>query len=99
MRKHKTVRKELILCAAIELALKVGYQHLIRDEVAKKAGVSGPLLNKHYGTIRELRQQVLKTAIEKGIIEIVAQGLGMRDPIALKATDEIKQKAFNFMTT
>jgi AcrR family transcriptional regulator len=99
IRKHKKIRKEMILCTAIEMSLKVGYQHLIRDKVAKKAGISGALVNKYFGTIETLKKEVLRVAIEKGIIEIVAQGLGMRDPDALKAPEEIKQKAFSFMKT
>jgi AcrR family transcriptional regulator len=99
VRKHKKIRKDMVLCTAIEMALKVGYQHLIRDEVAKEAGISGSLVNKYFGTIEKLKKEVLRAAIEKGIIEIVAQGLGMRDPDAMKAPEEIKQKAYSFMTT
>lgn len=99
IRKHKKVRKEMVLCTAIQMSLKVGYQHLIRDDVAKAAEVSGSLVNKYFGTIDNLKKEVLRAAIEKGIVEIVAQGLGMRDPEALKAPEEIKQKAFSFMNT
>lgn len=97
VRKHRKVRREMVLTAAIEMSLRVGYRHLIRDDVAKEAGISGGLINKYFGTIENLRKEVLRTAIQKEILEIVAQGLGMRDPEVMKVSDDIKQKAFHFL--
>lgn len=97
VRKHKKIRKEMILCTAVEMSIKIGYQHLIRDEVAKEARVSGALINRYFVTIDDLKKEVLRVAIEKEIVEIVAQALGARDTEVLKISEELKQKAFNFM--
>lgn len=98
IRKNRQIRKDMVLCAALDLSLKVGYQKLIRDEVANAAGVSGALVNKYFGTIEKLKREVIRAAIQREIIEIVAQGLGMRDPDVLRAPEEIKQKAYAFLS-
>lgn len=98
-KKHPQIRKELLLCTAIDIAIRHGYQKLTRDKIAKEAEVSTGLINKYFGTIAKLKKAVLKAAIEREIIEIIAQGLGTREPMILKASSAVKQKALDYMST
>lgn len=96
-RKHSIVRKELLLCAAIDLSLKIGYQNITRIKIAKKAHVSVSLINRYFGKIEDLKKEILKAAIEKEVIEIIAQGLKTKDLAVLKISDRLKKKALSFL--
>lgn len=83
-------RDTRILDAAIELAKADGYQWITRAQVCAKAGVSAGTVNNAYTDMRSLKRAVLSAAVERGIIEIVAQGLADSHPIAQAAPAEIK---------
>lgn len=91
------LRKEHILNVATNMAVKIGYTSLTRDGVAEAAGVSFSLVSKHFGTMVQLKREVMRTAIKREILEIIAQGLVNGDDRALKAPEEVKIKASNFI--
>lgn len=86
-------RDDRILEAAINLALQDGYQWITRARVAADADVAAGTINLAFGDMKGLKRAVLRAAIERGIIEIVAQGLADRHPIAMDAPAEIKAQA------
>lgn len=86
-------RDERILEAAIELAKKDGYQWITRERVAAQAGVSPGTINTAYGTMPALKRAVLSAAVDRGIWEIVAQGLADRHQIVMDAPPEIRSNA------
>lgn len=90
-------RDARILEAAIEAAKVEGYQWITRDRVAEAAGVSPGTVNTAYGTMPDLKRAVLRAAVERGIWEIVAQGLADRHPIIMDAPPEIRSNALAAM--
>jgi AcrR family transcriptional regulator len=88
-----TGRDRLILDAAVELAKIEGYQWITREAVAERAGVAPATVNNAFGTMRDLKRAVLKEAVEKSIIEIVAQGLADGHAIARAAPEELRKLA------
>lgn len=86
-------RKDAILRAAIEEAKEQGYQWITRDAVARRAGVGAGSVNVAFGTMRELKRSVLRSAVAGRIVEIVAQGLADAHPIAKDAPSDLKQEA------
>lgn len=86
-------RDSRILEAAIELAQADSYQWITRDQVAEKAGVSPGTVNNVYGVMSNLKRAVLKAAIERRILRIVAEGLGAKHPLALAAPADLKKEA------
>lgn len=86
-------RDNRILNAAIELAKEDGYQWITRDAVAARAGVSPATINNVFGTMVDLKRAVLRAAVEREIVEIVAQGLADRHQIAQDAPSELKAQA------
>lgn len=86
-------RDERILDAAISIARTDGYQWITRQAVATAAGVAAGTINNAFGDTRGLKRAVLRAAVERGIIEIVAQGLADRHQIALDAPADIKAQA------
>ena len=86
-------RKQQILDAAVDRARDHGYMSITRSEVATAAGVSTGLVNKYYSTFPQLKRAVMRAAIQREILEIIAQGLTAKDPQAFKAPDELKKRA------
>lgn len=88
------VRKEQLLQAAIDLAsTNGGYTSLTRKKVADKAGVSEALVSLHWGTMPQLRRSVMREAIRVVNLPVIAQGLAIRDSVAMKAPKETKTQA------
>lgn len=94
-RANPELRKDQILSVAVDLARKVGCHKLTRDEIAHRAGVSMGLVSRYFGTMKQLRRSVMRSAITQEIPEIVAKGLANNDPHARKAPAELKLLAAN----
>lgn len=82
-----------ILAAALELAPRVGYAKLTRDDVAKRIGVPASLIPYHMGTMSEFRRAVMREAVRVECLPVIAQGLAARDRHALKAAPELRARA------
>lgn len=86
-------RKAAILAAAVEEAKEQGYQWITRDAVARRAGVGAGSVNVAFGRMVELKRAVLREAVARRIVEIVAQGLADGHPIAKDAPSDLKSEA------
>lgn len=86
-------RKEDILAAALPLAEQRGYATVTRNDIAKAARISGPTLHYHFGTMAQLRRDLMRYAIRKGSLRVIAQGVVANDPQALKLDGETRQRA------
>lgn len=93
-----SVRKDQILTCAINLSKKVGYQKIKLTSVAKEAKVSSGLVLAYFKNMEQLRKTVMAEAVKQSISVIVAQGLSVSDPIAQKASSQLKKKAINLLT-
>ena len=91
-------RDNRILNAALELAEVEGYQWITREAVAVRAGVSPGTVNNVFKTMRGLKRAVLKAAVDRGILPIIAQGLADRHEIALSAAADVRAKAAALLT-
>lgn len=87
------VRSGQILDKAVDIARVQGFHKLTRDLIAKRAKVSGGLVSTYFGNMDKLRDEVMKVAVRDGILSIIAHGLAARNPIALKAPEELRQRA------
>lgn len=97
-RANPALRKEAILSAAIEVAKEQGYLKVTRDLVAGRAGVSMGLVSRYFGTMKQLRRDIMRTAVTQGSPEIIAQGLANGDAHAKKAPPELKAEAATLLT-
>lgn len=82
-----------ILAAALELAPRVSYARLTRDEVAKHIGIPSSLIPYHMGTMEEFRRKIMREAVRVECLPVIAQGLVARDRHALKAPEPLRTKA------
>lgn len=87
------VRKDAILEAATALALDDGLCAVRLIPVAQRAGVTNGLVSHYFGTVKQLHRAVIRHAIHREILPIVAQALAAGDSDARKAPEELKQRA------
>ncbi len=92
-RVNPVLRKERILSAAVEAARGRGYHTVTREAIAEAAGVSVGLVSYHFATMARLRRDIVRYAVQHEILEVIAQGLAMRDDDARKASDDLKRRA------
>lgn len=99
MRRYKPqVRRELILAAAAALAASgAPYHALSREAIARAAGVSGPALQYHFGTMVQFRRDLMRYAIRHELLPVVAQGLAADDAHARRAPPALREKAAKFL--
>lgn len=89
----RRARHDEILAAALRLACDVGYTHVTRDDIALAAGCSPALVSEIFGTMVSLRRAMIRAAIANEVLAVVAQGLALRDPHALRAPQELREMA------
>lgn len=87
------VRKPEILAAALSLAHAKGYQNVTRKEIAEAVGISGPSVQYHFGTMQQLRGDLMRYAVKQRDAVVVAQGLTNKDARALSADSDLKNAA------
>ena len=79
--------------AAMSVADDIGYVQMRRADISTEAEVSEALVSRYFGTMKQMRKAVMRHAIRHGYHSVVAQGLAIRDPHAMKADDEVKRLA------
>ena len=75
------MNKQSILDAAVILALSLGYRGVFKRHLAKKLDIGMGTVNYHWGTMEELRAAIVREALDKGVKQIVAQAVALRDPL------------------
>ena len=91
----KEVRRDQILTAAVEMAMTEGYLKLTRDGVAERAGVAMGQVNHIFSTMTKLRRAVMRCAVKRELLPIIASGLAVGDTTAHNAPDRLKQQALS----
>lgn len=86
-------RRAELLDVALKLAKRKGYLNLTRDGLAAAAKCSQGLVTKRFGAMDNLRREVMRAAVARGVLEVIAQGIAARDPVALRAPAELKAQA------
>lgn len=86
-------RTAQILRAALELAKTTGYSRVTRDAIGERVGCAPTLIAYHLGTMPDLRRKIMCEAVRIQCLPVIAQGLAVRDPHALKAPEELRRRA------
>lgn len=86
-------RKAQILSAALDLCENVSFARVTREQIAEKAGCPPTLITYHFGTMPSLRRDIMREAVRVECLPVIAQGLALRDAHALKAPEELRQRA------
>lgn len=100
-RAHRTapaVRKQLILEAAIKLSVKQGYNTLTRDRIAEEAEISSPLVSNYFPTMRDMTNAVIRAAIDRQIMAILAQLIILKDRRIKSLSEDTKRKVTQYIS-
>ena len=84
------VRKGQILDAAVAVAFLYGFNKFKRRDVATYAQVSPGLVTKYFSNMFKLKKAIMREAINRPNLKIVAEGIVTKDKTALRAPKEIK---------
>ena len=87
------LRKAQILDAALAVAGVQGTDRITFKDVAAVSNTSIGLVIHYFGTMTALRRAVMRAAVKREDVAIVARGLATRDPHAAKAGPELRAAA------
>lgn len=88
-------RSEEIVAAGLRIAINRGWKALTRDGVATEAGVSFAMVNFRFGTMTQLKRAVMREAIRREELRVIAQGYVSDDPTASKIDNDLKTRALS----
>jgi DNA-binding transcriptional regulator YbjK len=86
-------RKADILNAAVEASRRIGYSKVRQKDIAEQANCGFGTVSLYFKTMAQMRRAVMRAAIERRILPIIAEGLAIRDTQAQKAPEELKKAA------
>ena len=98
-RENQDTRRKEILNAAIELAVKLGYQQITRELVANKAKTSIALVTWYFDNMSNLKSEIMKAAISRENLPLIAQGLSLGDSHAQSINKELRNKVIEYLST
>jgi AcrR family transcriptional regulator len=81
-RMRKADRKRQLLTHAKQLFLTLGYQDTTTEKIARAAGVSEPMLYRHFDSKKALFLEVLKEIREATLTRWQSETAGVTDPMA-----------------
>ena len=82
-----------LLDAALRVAQRDGWRAMTRQSIAAEAGVSDALVSLRLGTMDALRRSVMRAAIARQVLRVVAEGVLAGDRHALRAPTEVRAAA------
>lgn len=97
-RMTKDDRKTQILEAAIVAANAKGFASVRLHHIAEQAQCSTSLVMSHYATMPQVRRAIMRAAIKRELLGIIANGYVTGDPTAKKISSELKIKALASLT-
>jgi AcrR family transcriptional regulator len=81
-RMRKADRKRQLLAHAKQLFVTLGYQHTTTEKIARAAGVSEPVLYRHFASKKALFLEVLREVREATLNRWQTETEGITDPLA-----------------
>ena len=91
MKPHE--RRTEILDAALRTASAVGFMRMTRDDIARTAGCTAGLVTVRLGVMEKLRDEVMREAVKREVLPVVAEGIALRHRHAVRAPLELRQRA------
>lgn len=84
--------KPAILGAAVSLARAKGLHNFSRIDVAHAAEVGESTVSYHFGQMPELRQAIVKYAVEHEILSILADARASRESTGVPMNEDLRKK-------
>lgn len=97
--KDKNERRGEYLEIALQLAQDSNYMQVTPDAIAAFAGVSVGSVYYALGTLTDMRDCIVRKAVETENVTVVAQALGLQHSAALEAPQLLKARAVKLIGT
>lgn len=91
-------RQRMLIDTALTLATRDGYKNVTMDALTQAAGVSRTLYARYFTNVDQFRVAVMRAAVKRVVLPVIAQGLAARDPHAMKASAEVRAAAAATLT-
>ena len=89
------IRSDQIVEVALALAARPGstWQSVTRDQIGRVCGITGQAVMHHFTDIAQLRRSIMRAAVRRENLKVIAQGLAAGDPQARKAGVGLRRRA------
>ena len=89
------IRRDQIVEVALALAARPGctWQSVTRDQIGRECCITGQAVMHHFNTMAQLRRSIMRAAVQRENLAVVAQGLVAGDPQARKAGVGLRRRA------
>ena len=92
------IRREQVVEAALRLAQSKPYWQITRNELADEVGIAGSVVQYHFNTVKQMRRAIMRAAVHREDLTVVAQGIAAQDPHALKADAGLRARAIGTLS-
>ena len=92
-RQDPIARTNDLLDTALQLAVDHGWRSLTHHGVAVAASVSNGLVVARLGTKQDMLRAVMRRAVNRGVVPVVAEGLAVGDKHACRAGEALRAAA------
>jgi DNA-binding transcriptional regulator YbjK len=90
-------RRMALLESAVMVASRDGWQKMTRDAIAELSKVSPALVSYALGDMKNIKRIVIREAIKRGIVSIIAEGITYGDPEALTVPKKLRSKVNKYI--
>ena len=90
-------KRHIIVSEGLEFTIKHGYDNLTREAFCEHIGIAAGSINYHFGDMAGFRRAIMRKAIAKRIVEVVADGISAKCEVARKAPESLKKLAIEHM--
>lgn len=102
MRKYTAEQQEqnktAMIDAALKMAEKIGFASLTRVKVAEACRVSPGLVSQRFGTLDAMRRDILRAAMKKESLSVLAYAVATKHPICKKFDPALRKKIAAHLT-
>lgn len=95
--KPNDTSKPTILSAAVKLANDMGLHQFSRVDVATEAGVGESTVSYHFGTMPELRTAIVKHAVKREMLKILADARAGREAVGVPMSATLRKKIAKYI--
>jgi hypothetical protein len=82
-----------LLAAGLALAERIGFTNITRLNLAAAAEVSPALVSLRLGTMPQVHRSIMRAAVKAQCLRVIAQGLAVKEPTAMRAPQELIDRA------
>ena len=87
------LQREHNLNCCLELAKQTHYKEITRDSAALCSGITSGLISHYFGSMEQLRQEIISLAVTRDEHAVIAQSLVSREPQTESLSTEVKKSA------